>query len=133
MAIFHMSYALTWALAFISLVAPLVSAGKCIEIETSLDVGFVAVHNGRMWADHKKVCDETKKDDNGKTSFKCDDGFSLKYEANDNPESGATAWLTFPGQDEVEVDMKKYNEINTPACAGGNMNFQTLIEFEAAY
>jgi hypothetical protein len=99
---------------------PLVTAGPCVEIDIRTDVGLAEHHDGRMWYNHKRVCDESKNDNNGDTSFKCDDGYSLKYKTNNNPESGATAWLTYPGQDEVEVEMEKYDQQNQPGCAGGN-------------
>lgn len=136
MPTFQLSYALTWALAFISLMAPLVNAGPCVEINIRTDVGLTAHHSGKMWYNHKRVCDEGKIDNNGKTSFKCDDGYSLKYKTNDNPESGAKAWLTYPGLDEVEVKMEMKDEQNMPGCAGGQIPItchRYLYTFEGKY
>ncbi|CAI7609124.1 unnamed protein product [Penicillium manginii] len=128
MAAFHLPYTLTWVLALISLMVSLVTAGPCVEIDIRTDVGLAEHHDGRMWYNHKRVCDESKNDNNGDTSFKCDDGYSLKYKTNNNPESGATAWLTYPGQDEVEVEMEKYDQQNQPGCAGGISIIQRIYE-----
>ncbi|PLB35640.1 uncharacterized protein BDW47DRAFT_59813 [Aspergillus candidus] len=84
----------------------------------------------------KEVCDESKTDNEGTTHFKCEEGFALEYKTKKDPTKGADAWLTYPGADEVEVELKLYNQINNPGCAGGSIPItchRYFYSFEGEY